>query len=134
VTRGSVVVAAAIVAGAPPRLLAARRSHPPELAGLWELPGGKVEAGESEPQALARECREELGVDVTVGGRAAGDVPTASGAVLRTYWASVRVGSPRPLAHAELRWLDADGLDDVVWLPADAPIVAALRPALRSTG
>ena len=53
-----IVVAAAIVAADPGsgrRLLVAQRSYPPELAGRWELPGGKVEPGESEPAALVRE-------------------------------------------------------------------------------
>src|SRR5205823_10573143 len=59
-TLPSIVVAAAIVTGEPPRLLAAPRPRPHALAGLWELPGGKAEPGESDRAALARECREEL--------------------------------------------------------------------------
>ncbi|MET9965659.1 NUDIX domain-containing protein, partial [Streptomyces sp. NPDC006356] len=56
-----IVVGAALLAGG--RLLAARRSAPEELAGRWELPGGKVEPGEAPEAALVRELREELGVD-----------------------------------------------------------------------
>ncbi len=103
------------------------------MAGRWEFPGGKVEPGESEVEALIRECDEELGVLVTVGARVGGDVPLGHGwAILRVYAAEL-VGDalPRQLEHAELRWLGADALDTVDWLPADAPIVAALRPLLK---
>jgi 8-oxo-dGTP diphosphatase len=129
-----VVVAAAIVRGRPTRLLAAQRRAPHHLAGLWELPGGKVEQGESDGEALVRECREELGVTVVVGDRAAPDVPVVGGgAVLRTYWARLVDGEPRALDHAALRWLSADELDDVEWLPSDGPVVEALRRGITSS-
>src|SRR5882757_6987647 len=67
-----VVVGAAIVRDG--RLLAQRRARPAELAGRWELPGGRVERGESEAAALRRECREELGALITVLDRIGGDV------------------------------------------------------------
>ncbi len=60
-----IVVAGALIAGS--SLLVAQRERPPELAGLWELPGGKVAPGESDAAGLARELLEELGVHVTVG-------------------------------------------------------------------
>jgi 8-oxo-dGTP diphosphatase len=130
----AVVVAAAIVRGGPAQVLAAQRRAPAPLAGLWELPGGKVEPGESEREALVRECREELGVTVAVGERAAPDVAVVGGgAVLRTYWARVVDGEPAPLDHAALRWLSADELDDVVWLPSDGPVVDAVRRGITST-
>ena len=131
-----VVVAAAVVDGDPPRLLAAQRAHPHALAGRWELPGGKVEPGESELEALVRECREELGVTVEVGDRAAADVRTVGGdAVLRTYWARLQPGtSPQPLDHAALRWLATDELDDVDWLTADLPVVRELKEGIASRG
>ncbi|MFF0655850.1 MULTISPECIES: (deoxy)nucleoside triphosphate pyrophosphohydrolase [Micromonospora] len=125
-----VVVGAAIIEGG--RVLACERSAPPEVAGRWEFPGGKVEPGEAETDALARECAEELGVRVAVGARVGRDVRMAHGrSVLRVYAARLLHGDePKALEHAELRWLSATELDSVDWLPADVPIVAALRPLL----
>ncbi len=103
------------------------------MYGRWEFPGGKVEPGESEVEALVRECVEELGVLVRVGDRIGEDVPLGHGwALLRVYAAELVDGAqPQRLEHAELRWLGPDELDSVDWLPADAPIVAALRPVLK---
>ncbi|MFY1657480.1 (deoxy)nucleoside triphosphate pyrophosphohydrolase [Micromonospora sp. WMMD1274] len=124
------VVGAAIIEGG--RVLACERSAPPEVAGRWEFPGGKVEPGEAETDALARECIEELGVRVAVGARVGRDVRMAHGrSVLRVYAARLLHGDePKALEHAALRWLSAAELDSVDWLPADVPIVAALRPLL----
>jgi 8-oxo-dGTP diphosphatase len=135
VTRGTpklVVVGAAIIEAG--RVLACARTGPPEAIGRWEFPGGKVEPGETEQAALVRECVEELGVRVEVAGRVGADVPLGRGrAVLRVYTAGlVNGGRPMPLAHAELRWLAADQLDTVAWLPADEPIVAAVRSLLTA--
>jgi 8-oxo-dGTP diphosphatase len=124
-----VIVAAVIVTDG--RVLGCERSAPPEAAGKWEFPGGKVEAGETDAEALVRECREELGVRVEVGERVGPDVPLAHGrAVLRVYVVRLLDGDvPRALEHTAMRWLAADELDTVPWLPADRPIVAEL-PAL----
>ncbi|MFI5932906.1 (deoxy)nucleoside triphosphate pyrophosphohydrolase [Actinoplanes sp. NPDC051494] len=124
-----VIVAAVIVTDG--RVLACERSAPPEVAGRWEFPGGKVEPGETDEQALARECAEELGVRVEVGARVGPDVPLAHGrAVLRVFEVTLLDGDvPRALEHTAMRWLGADELDSVPWLPADKPIVAEL-PAL----
>jgi 8-oxo-dGTP diphosphatase len=125
-----IIVGAAIITDG--RVLACARAEPPEMAGMWEFPGGKVEAGESDIEALVRECDEELGVRVAVGERIGDDVLLGHGrAILRVYAARLLDGDqPQPLEHAELRWLAADELDTVHWLPADAPIVLALRPLL----
>ena len=122
-----IIVGAAIVENG--RVLACARADPPEVAGRWEFPGGKVEPGETEIEALIRECIEELGVRVEVGARVGENVPLAHGrAILKVYLAKLVDGArPQRLEHAELRWLGASQLYEVDWLPADAPIVAALE-------
>ncbi|WP_308258895.1 NUDIX domain-containing protein [Pseudonocardia sp. H11422] len=121
----SVVVATALVRDG--RLLAAQRSYPPELAGQWELPGGRVEPGESEPDAVQRECREELGTEVRAVGRLGTDLPIAPG-VLRVHRAEPAPGAaePQPLEHSALRWVEARELAGLDWVAADRAVVADL--------
>lgn len=137
---------------APRLLLAARRTEPPELAGWWEFPGGKVEPGETPVEALHREIFEELGVHVTLGDEVQGPDwsaapsddnvpvwelrpagPNAPRLVLRIWWAQVtpdadgRVPEPAPLEdHDQLRWLEPGQWRDVKWIPADERILEAL--------
>lgn len=112
-----IVVAGALIAeGA---LLVAQRRRPPELAGLWELPGGKVAPGESDADALTRELREELGVDVTVGERLGDDVAIGESLVLRAYLVAHTGGTLHPHDHHDLRWVSAAELADLPWVPAD---------------
>lgn len=112
-------------------LLAARRKAPAALAGGWELPGGKVESGESDAGALIRECREELGVEIEVGARVPGEWPLAAGMALRVYLARLVTGEPAALEdHEQLRWLGPAELFDVDWLPADRPAVEAVSAQL----
>lgn len=131
-TERTVVVGAALIDAG--RLLAARRSAPPELAGRWELPGGKVEPGETPDAALVRELREELGVRVEAGQRVPGEWPLRSPYVLQVWTAALLPDSPGPTPlqdHDELRWLTRDELGDVPWLDQDVPAVrevAALLP------
>lgn len=125
-----IVVGAAILDAGGRRVLAAQRAEPPRLAGGWEFPGGKVDPGESDEDALVRECREELGVVIELGERLGDDAALGPTATLRVWTASVRMGEPRPIEHAQLRWLPVDELYSVPWLPADLPLVAELERLL----
>jgi 8-oxo-dGTP diphosphatase len=125
-----IVVAGALISGS--LLLVAQRARPPELAGLWELPGGKVAAGESDATALARELHEELGVDVTVGPRIGADVALNETTTLRAYRVTQTAGALHPNDHRALRWVGADELDSLPWVPADRAWVAELTHVLRS--
>jgi 8-oxo-dGTP diphosphatase len=133
------VVGAAIVddLAEPTRLLGARRTEPSALAGGWELPGGKVDPGESPQAALHRELREELGVSVLLGDQLTGPLgegrwPLGDAYAMTVWWAVVVEGEPAPLEdHDVLRWLTADDLYAVPWLPADLPIVDVVARRLR---
>lgn len=120
----------------PSKLLAARRSAPEALAGLWEFPGGKVEPLEDCVQALHRELAEELGIRVRMGAEIPGPLEQGwqlnSSAAMRVWMAEVAAGVPEPLEdHDELRWVDLteEALMGLPWIPADLPIVAALLAA-----
>ena len=125
----TVVVAAAIERDG--RYLAARRTKPDWAAGRWEFPGGKVEPGETEVDALVREIREELGVEIAVGIRVPGEWSLHDDLVLHLYVATLIDGDPQPLEHHdELRWLTPDEFDDLSWLESDIDAVRALARGL----
>ena len=126
-----IVVAAAVISGS--RVLVAQRVRPPELAGRWELPGGKVAPGETERDALARELAEELGLqpgDVAVGDRLGGDIPLNATMTLRAYRVRLLRGEPHPRDHRALRWVTAAELHEVDWVPADRGWLPDLSRAL----
>lgn len=120
-------------------ILAARRTGPAELAGRWEFPGGKVEAGESDSAALIRECREEIGVRITVGERIGPEYTTPSGAmVVRTYLAALD-GEAEPEtsgSHDALEWVRAGTAEAraLPWLDGDLLILDALDERAAARG
>jgi 8-oxo-dGTP diphosphatase len=132
VNHGAVlIVAAAIVAGG--RLLAQQRAYPPEAAGRWELPGGRVEPAESAVAALVRECREELAVEIVPMTQLGADLILPGGGVLRVYRTRLANPAATPVAveHAALRWVDALELAELDWLEADRALVPALCALLE---
>jgi 8-oxo-dGTP diphosphatase len=112
------------------RLLAARRAHPPALAGRWELPGGKLEPGEEIGAAAVREIEEELGCVVVLTGALDGASPISDDLRLRVVTARLAEGDPVPREHDALRWLGASELDEVTWAEADVPFLDPLRDLL----
>lgn len=111
------------------RVFAAKRGPGKSMAGYWEFPGGKVEADETPEEALARELREELKIDVTVGEFIVTATHEAGTAVieLSTYLCTIIEGVPVLTEHEEFRWLPVSELSDVEWAPADIPTVELLR-------
>ena len=105
--------------------------RPPEKARglLWEFVGGKVEPGETKPQALVRECREELGVEIAVGDvfmevvHAYPDLTVH----LTLFYAVVVHGTPQKLEHADIRWITPAETGAFAFCPADEEILAAIR-------
>ena len=98
----------------------------------WEFPGGKIEPGESPEEALKRELREELAVEVSVGELFATvehDYP-AFHLSMRCHFCALLEGAVTLREHRDARWLDADSLRSVDWLPADVAVVEALERLL----
>jgi 8-oxo-dGTP diphosphatase len=122
------VTAAVIVAAA--RVLAARRTSPPDVAGRWELPGGKVDVGETPEQAVTREVAEELGCQVKVLGALEGRVPIKPGYELTAYLVQLVAGEPTPHEHDAIRWVSVRELDEVDWLPSDRPFLGQIADLL----
>lgn len=126
-----IVVAGALIVDH--TVLVAQRARPAELAGRWELPGGKVGPGETEAEALARELAEELGIEVSVGSRLGSDVALSDTTTLRAYVVTQtcdRVAHGHD--HRALRWAAADELERLDWVPADREWLAELTKLMSS--
>ncbi len=123
-----VVVGAAIIRDG--KVLAARRTYPAVHAGKWELPGGKVEPGESDSEALTREVGEELGIAILVGEQIGPDIALGVEMVLRIYAATADSGEPISTEHDSLLWVGAEELSQLDWLDGDRALLEYLTLAL----
>jgi 8-oxo-dGTP diphosphatase len=124
------VTAAVIVADG--RVLLMRRPPGDRLAGLWELPGGKVEPGESPEECLARELAEECSLTVTVGRFFAESVYRYPHAHIKllAFWVDTWTGELELRAHDDHRWVRPLEAEELTLAPADIPILERLRDEL----
>lgn len=123
------VVAALIPSPADPtRFLVQQRLPGGSRALLWEFPGGKVEAGESDEVALARECEEELAVTLSVGRPLWSTVHAYPDLVVELvlYSATIAAGEPQPLGAASLRFLSPAEMTGLPFCEADVPLLVSL--------
>ena len=111
------------------KLLITQRHADAHLGGLWEFPGGKRETGESFEQCLARELREELGVDVTVGElfESVTHAYPEKTVALRFFLCRLERGEPQPLGCAAVKWVNLGELDAHEFPAADASLLEKIR-------
>jgi 8-oxo-dGTP diphosphatase len=122
-------VVCAVIEDVEGRVLACLRPAGKHLGGLWEFPGGKVEDGETPQTALARELREELGIEVEVLGELV-PVPWQyeRGAIrLLPFHCRITGGEAVPHEHERLLWCAYHELAKLTWAPADLPVLEQLR-------
>ncbi len=116
------------------RILIAQRPEGKSMAGLWEFPGGKVEPGETPENALIRELKEELSIDVTEACLApftfASHTYEKFHLLMPLYVCRRWSGTPAPQEKQTLKWVRANTLKDYDMPPADIPLVAMLRDLL----
>jgi A/G-specific adenine glycosylase len=111
------------------RVLIAQRPAHGLLGGLWEFPGGKQEPGETLPECLRREIREELGVEIEVGGLVASvrHAFTHYRITLHAFRCRLVDGEPQAIGCADARWVALSELDGFAFSAADRKVIAALR-------
>ena len=127
------VTAAVIIADN--HVLAARRKAGSHLAGFWEFPGGKIEAGETPEACLQRELKEELGITSKIGRFLGESLYDYDVKVVRlmAYKVEQFEGDFQLISHDELRWLQVSELGSVKWAPADIPLLDFCREMLTGS-
>lgn len=121
------VVAALIWSG--DRFMICQRPAHKARGLLWEFVGGKVEPGETKPQALVRECQEELAVTLSVGDvfmNVVHEYPDLT-VHLTLFNGSIADGAPQKLEHNDIRWITVDEISQYAFCPADEAVLTKLK-------
>ena len=116
------------------KILATQRGYG-DYKGWWEFPGGKMEDGETEEEAIVREIREELEVEIAVERKVCTveyDYPQFH-LVMHCFWCSITHGVPQLKEHQSARWLAKEEWESVEWLPADVEVIRNIRPSATHT-
>lgn len=114
------------------KILIAQRAPGENLAGKWEFPGGKIEAGETPQECLKREIREEFDVEVDVLDYFGESIYNYSSGTIRllAFWCRWIAGDFILKVHSQIAWLDPEELDQYDFAPADIPLVKQLKSVL----
>lgn len=116
------------------RFLVTRRQAGVHLAGMWEFPGGKIDAHETHAEALRREIREELDADVAVGDLVLATTHAYPEQTVTLYFYRCRLlGAPRAMLGQEMRWVDRDELQTLGFPPADEELIELLSRGATTT-
>jgi 8-oxo-dGTP diphosphatase len=122
-------VVGAVILNEKNQVLCALRSQTMSLPGLWEFPGGKIEANETPESSLIREIKEELNCTIEVGELVADATHEYPAITVRliTYLAQIIKGTPTASEHEKIIWLPLHSLHTLEWAPADLPTIEALK-------
>lgn len=128
-------VVAALIWNQDEKFLVCQRPAHKARGLLWEFVGGKVEPGESQQAALIRECREELGITITVGSifmDVVHEYPDIT-VHLSVFNSKIAEGIPKLLEHNDIRWISVEEIDWYSFCPADKSILAAIKNQKHET-
>ena len=117
-------VVCAVIENSEGDFLVCQRPLGKDLGGRWEFPGGKIEKGEGEREALQREIGEELGCDIVIGEKlitVQHDYPNVS-VCLMAYHCLLKAGDPKLIEHSAHEWVNCNELAQFDWVEADIPI------------
>ncbi len=128
------IIGVAVISNEVGKILIDRRLPQGTMGGLWEFPGGKIEDGETIPECITREIREELGIDIEVGEHllTIDHTYTHLRVTLTVHLCRHLGGVPQPLECDEVQWVHVDELDQFNFPEANTQIIAALQKKFSS--